>query len=84
MSIFEHYQKRFELSKQEEISIQEFLEICKNDKSAYVNAAERLLMAIGEPELIDTAKDPRLSRLFSNRIIQQYDTFKDFYETFKC
>ncbi|CAM3567287.1 PrkA family serine protein kinase [Paraphotobacterium marinum] len=79
MSIFEHYQKRFELSKQEEISIQEFLEICKNDKSAYVNAAERLLMAIGEPELIDTAKDPRLSRLFSNRIIQQYDTFKDFY-----
>ena len=79
MSIFEHYQKRFELSKQEEISIQEFLEICKNDKSAYVNAAERLLMAIGEPKLIDTAKDPRLSRLFSNRIIQQYDTFKDFY-----
>jgi serine protein kinase len=36
-------------------------------------------MAIGEPKLIDTAKHPRLSRLFSNRVIAQYETFKDFY-----
>ena len=36
-------------------------------------------MAIGEPEMIDTAQDPHLSRLFSNRVISRYDTFKDFY-----
>lgn len=36
-------------------------------------------MAIGEPEVIDTAQDPRLSRIFSNRVISRYETFKDFY-----
>ena len=79
MSIFDHYRQRYEESKDEELSLQEFLEICRNDRSAYVNAAERLLMAIGEPEMIDTAQDPRLSRLFSNRVISRYKTFEDFY-----
>ncbi|WP_305814172.1 PrkA family serine protein kinase [Photobacterium leiognathi] len=79
MSIFDHYRQRHEESKDEELSLQEFLEICRNDRSAYVNAAERLLMAIGEPEMIDTAQDPHLSRLFSNRVISRYKTFEDFY-----
>ncbi|UTV26896.1 PrkA family serine protein kinase [Photobacterium atrarenae] len=79
MSIFDHYRQRYEEAKDEELSLQEFLEICRNDRSAYVNAAERLLMAIGEPEMIDTAQDPRLSRLFSNRVISRYKTFEDFY-----
>ncbi len=79
MSIFDHYQARYEAAKDEELSIQDFLALCKDDKSAYANAAERLLLAIGEPELIDTAQDPKLSRIFSNRIIARYETFKDFY-----
>ena len=79
MSIFDHFQARYEASKDEELSLQEFLALCKDDKSAYANAAERLLMAIGEPEVIDTAQDPQLSRIFSNRVISRYDTFKDFY-----
>ncbi|MCR9943644.1 PrkA family serine protein kinase [Vibrio owensii] len=79
MSIFDHYQSRYEAAKDEEMSLQEFLALCKDDKSAYANAAERLLMAIGEPEIIDTAQDPRLSRIFSNRVISRYETFKDFY-----
>ncbi|KJF87959.1 PrkA family serine protein kinase [Photobacterium phosphoreum] len=79
MSIFDHYRQRYEEAKDEELSLQQFLDICKDDRSSYVNAAERLLMAIGEPEMIDTAQDPHLSRLFSNRVISRYDTFKDFY-----
>ncbi len=79
MSIFDHYQSRYEAAKDEEMSLQDFLALCKDDKSAYANAAERLLMAIGEPEVIDTAQDPRLSRIFSNRVISRYETFKDFY-----
>ena len=79
MSIFDHYQARYEAAKDEEISLQDFLSLCSNDKSAYANAAERLLMAIGEPEVIDTALDPQLSRIFSNRVISRYETFKDFY-----
>ncbi|WP_339387962.1 PrkA family serine protein kinase [Vibrio caribbeanicus] len=79
MSIFDHFQARYEASKDEELSLQDFLSLCKDDKSAYANAAERLLMAIGEPEVIDTAQDPQLSRIFSNRVISRYETFKDFY-----
>ncbi|MHA2858594.1 PrkA family serine protein kinase [Vibrio harveyi] len=79
MSIFDHYQSRYEAAKDEEMSLQDFLALCNDDKSAYANAAERLLMAIGEPEVIDTAQDPRLSRIFSNRVISRYETFKDFY-----
>lgn len=79
MSIFDHYQARYEAAKDEELSLQEFLTLCKDDKSAYANAAERLLMAIGEPKIVDTAHDPRLSRIFSNRVISRYETFKDFY-----
>ncbi|MGF1707163.1 PrkA family serine protein kinase [Enterovibrio baiacu] len=79
MSIFDHYRQRYEEAKDEELSLQEFLDLCREDRSVYANAAERLLMAIGEPEMIDTALDPRLSRLFSNRVISRYKTFEDFY-----
>ncbi|GIU50918.1 serine protein kinase PrkA [Shewanella sairae] len=79
MSIFEHYQQRYEQKLDEEYSLEDFLQICKQDRSAYASAAERLLMAIGEPEVIDTSKDPVLSRLFSNRLISRYPAFKDFY-----
>ncbi|WP_119968569.1 PrkA family serine protein kinase [Shewanella japonica] len=79
MGIFEHYQQRYEQKLDEEYSLQQFLEICKEDRSAYVSAAERMLMAIGESETIDTSKDPVLSRIFSNRLITHYPSFKDFY-----
>ncbi len=79
MSIFSHYQNRYEVTQQEEMSIQEYLELCKNDTNAYASAPERMLAAIGKPTIVDTSKDPRLSRIFSNKIIKQYPAFKDFY-----
>ncbi|TXH96864.1 MAG: PrkA family serine protein kinase [Rheinheimera sp.] len=79
MGIFEHYKSRYEAAREEEYSISEFLQLCKNDKSCYASAAERLLMAIGQPELTDTAQDPKLSRLFSNRVIARYPAFSEFY-----
>ena len=79
MSIFSHYQSRYEESKEEELTIQEYLDLCKKDPTAYASAAERMLLAIGDPQLVDTRKDPRLSRIFSNKIIKVYPAFKDFY-----
>lgn len=79
MSIFEHYKARYEANKEEELTIQEYLALCKQDKSCYSSAAERLLLAIGEPELIDTSQDSQLSRLFSNRLIARYPAFSEFY-----
>ena len=79
MSLFQHYQSRFDKSRPEEYSLEEFLNLCKKDRSAYATAPERLLMAIGEPELIDTSRDARLSRIFSNKIIRRYPAFSEFY-----
>jgi len=79
MGVFEHYQERFDAALEEELSLQQYLELCKADPSVYATAAERLLMAIGEPEFVDTAKDPRLSRIFSNKVIKRYPSFSDFY-----
>lgn len=63
----------------EEMSVQEFLDLCKQDPMAYASPAERMLKAIGEPEMVDTKNDPRLSRIFSNRIIKVYPAFKEFF-----
>ena len=46
MNIFDHYRQRYEAAKDEEFTLQEFLTICRQDRSAYANAAERLLMAL--------------------------------------
>ena len=84
MSIFSHFQQRFESTRQEELTLQEYLELCKQDKSAYASAAERLLMAIGEPELLDTSTNSRLSRIFSNKVIRRYPAFADFHGMEEC
>ncbi|MGB0468605.1 MAG: PrkA family serine protein kinase [Pontibacterium sp.] len=79
MSIFEHYKNRYESIQQEEMSLTEYLQLCKQDPSVYADASERMLKAIGEPEIVDTASDPRLSRIFSNKLIKRYPAFKEFY-----
>ncbi len=79
MSIFEHYTQRYENAKEEELSLQQYLELCKNDPLTYASPAERMLKAIGEPELVDTHNDPKLSRLFQNKVIKIYPAFREFY-----
>lgn len=84
MSIFDHYQTRYEDAEQEEMSLQEYLQLCKAEPTTYASAAERLLIAIGEAELINTSQDPRLSRIFSNKIIKRYNEFQDFFAMEEC
>lgn len=79
MSIFDHYKARYSAIQQEEMSLQEYLNLCKETPEVYANAAERMLEAIGEPEVVDTARDPRLSRIFSNKVIKRYPAFNEFY-----
>jgi serine protein kinase len=79
MSIFARYQSRYEALQEEEMSIQEYLDVCKNDPTAYASVAERMLIAIGEPELVDTRTDPRLSRIFANKMLKLYPAFREFY-----
>jgi len=79
MSIFDNYQKRYTKKQAEEMSIQEYLDLCKKDPSSYATASERMLDAIGEPKIIDTRNDLRLSRIFTNRKVRTYPTFNEFY-----
>ena len=79
MDIFNSYQQRFQSIQQEELTLQEYLGLCKQDHMAYANAAERMLNAIGEPEMVDTSTDFRLSRIFSNKLIKRYPAFEEFY-----
>ncbi|MBU2705853.1 PrkA family serine protein kinase [Zooshikella marina] len=79
MDIFDTVKSRYINTQQEEISLHEYLELCKKDPMAYANAAERMLNAIGEPELVDTSFDSRLSRIFSNKLIKKYPAFEEFY-----
>src|SRR5512145_1049318 len=78
-SLFNAFARSFEARSQTDMSMAEYLESCRNDPMRYANAAERLLAAIGEPQMIDTAKDPRLGRIFMNRTIKVYPAFNDFY-----
>ncbi|XNM48909.1 hypothetical protein ACLK17_08700 [Escherichia coli] len=78
MKYIDYYRQRYEAAKDEEFTLQEFfLPLVGKYCSAYANAAERLLMAIGEPVMVDTAQEPRLSRLFSNWVIARYPAFED-------
>ena len=77
--IFDSYKSRFEEQKSIEMSIEDYLLKCKEDSSYYASAAERILKAIGEPVLVDTSTDERLSRIYGNRTIKTYPAFSNFF-----
>ncbi|MER8436037.1 PrkA family serine protein kinase [Mesorhizobium sp. M1312] len=77
--VFDLFSEIYTNAAQEEISIQQYLLACREDKSMYASAPERMVEAIGEPTLIDTSMDERLGRIFANRTIKIYPTFSEFY-----
>ncbi|MBW8760600.1 MAG: PrkA family serine protein kinase, partial [Burkholderiales bacterium] len=64
MDVISQFAARYERTREEELTLEEYLAECKRNPLAYATAAERMLKAIGEPQSIDTRNDPRLSRLF--------------------
>src|ERR1700692_3670501 len=79
MDIYSSFATRFEKTREDELSLEEYLALCKDNPAAYATAGERMLTAIGEPEQIDTRNDPRLSRIFANKVIKVYPAFREFY-----
>ena len=70
MDVISNFAARYDRTREEVISLQEYLDLCKRDPLAYATAAERMLRAIGDPQLVDTRNDPRLSRIFANKVIK--------------
>lgn len=79
MDVISNSAARYVRLREEEMSLDEFLALCQRDPMAYEGAAQRMLAAIGEPEMVDTRNDPRLSRLFANKVIRRYPAFAEFY-----
>ncbi len=79
MDAISHFTARYARGREEEMSIDEYLAECKRDSMVYATAAQRMLAAIGEPEMLDTRNDPQLSRLFANKVIRRYPAFAEFY-----
>ncbi|MBB6412873.1 PrkA family serine protein kinase [Mesorhizobium sangaii] len=77
--VFDLFSEIYANAAQEEISLQQYLLACREDRSMYASAPERMVEAIGEPNLVDTSKDERLGRIFSNRTVKIYPSFSDFY-----
>ena len=77
--VFERFASRYDRIREEEYSLKEYLELCRQDSLTYASAAERMLMAIGEPAIVDTRNDSRLSRIFMNKMIKVYPAFREFY-----
>jgi serine protein kinase len=79
MEVFDLYSEMYSREKQEIMSLQDYLLACRDDGMMYASPSERMVAAIGEPEIVDTSNDPRLGRVFFNRTIKRYPTFTDFY-----
>jgi len=79
MSLFETYRSDYAGQRDERMSLLDYLELCRESPRTYASAAERMLAAIGEPEIVDTSLDPRLSRIFANRVIRRYPAFAEFH-----
>ncbi|MFP5468728.1 MAG: PrkA family serine protein kinase, partial [Alphaproteobacteria bacterium] len=77
--VFDLFNEVYTREKQEVMSLQDYLMGCRDHPEYFASAAERLISAIGEPEVVDTSADPRLGRIFQNRTIKRYPAFKDFY-----
>ncbi|EJC67264.1 putative Ser protein kinase [Rhizobium leguminosarum bv. viciae WSM1455] len=78
-SVFDAFTRSYDARRETDMSISEYLDLCKKEPLAYANATERLLAAIGEPQMVDTARDARLGRIFMNRTIRIYPAFAGFH-----
>ncbi len=78
-NLFGLFAKLYDSQKETEMTLEDYLKSCAREPMAYASAAERMLAAIGEPEIVDTSHDSRLGRVFMNRSIRVYPSFADFY-----
>ena len=73
------FTRSYDARRATEMSLSDYLKACRDEPMMYASATERILAAIGEPQMMDTAKDARFGRIFMNRTIRIYPAFADFY-----
>jgi serine protein kinase len=78
-SVFGMFSTAYARERREVLGLTDYLDGCRDDPSMYATSAERMIAAIGEPNVIDTSKDLRLGRIFLNRTIKIYPTMTGFF-----
>ncbi len=83
LSILQKMKKNREVRAPKEMSVDAWLELCRTNKGAYADHADRMLDAIGEPEVVDTrlSTDERERRVFGNQKVLRYRPFSNFYDS---
>jgi serine protein kinase len=79
LDVFDVFSRDYTRERYETMSLRDWLLAARDDKMLYASPAERIVAAIGEPDLVDTAQDSRLGRMFFNRTIKVYKAFEGFY-----
>ncbi len=79
LDVFDIFSRDYARERFETMSLRDWLLAARDNKMLYATPPERMVAAIGEAELVDTAQDARLARLFSNRTIKTYRAFEGFY-----
>ena len=77
--VFERFSDIYERGKQDDMSLYDYLHACRDNPLMYASAAERMVAAVGEPQLVDTSSNPRLGRIYLNRTIKVYPAFLNFF-----
>src|SRR3954462_7879175 len=77
--LYSLFSKLYDNQREVEMSLEDYLRGCADNPTMMASAAERMLQAIGEPEMVDTSQDSRLGRVFMNRTIKVYPAFAEFY-----
>ena len=62
MDVFDLFTEAYQREAHEEMSLHDFLLGCRDDATMYATAAERMIAAIGEAEVVDTSQDPVSAR----------------------
>jgi serine protein kinase len=81
MDVFTRFSEAYDRTRSEEMLLQDYLLGCRDSPMMRATTAERMVSAIGEPELVDTSHDQRLGRIFLNRTIKRYKAFSNLYGT---
>ena len=79
LDVFDLFNRDYSRERLETMSLRDWLLAARDDKMLYASPSERMIAAIGEQELLDTAQDPRLGRIFFNRTIKRYKVFEGFF-----
>ena len=79
LDVFTRFTEAYSREKHEAMSLRDYLLAARDDPMMYATPSERMVAAIGEPDFVDTSRNPRLSRIFFNRTIKMYKSFEGFY-----